>query len=125
MIPFLDKTIVKITLAITLIGLIGTGLKFTHDAIYQAGADSVKAEMKEAYDLREKELNTSLTQALADNEAQRELTTKLYRKIQKLETENRKIRDEIFTTDYECESLGDNFFRLWNKTIGSNPTIEH
>lgn len=43
MIPFLDKTIVKLTLAIALLGLIGTGLKFTYDAIFQAGVNSVVA----------------------------------------------------------------------------------
>jgi predicted HTH transcriptional regulator len=125
MIPFLDKTIVKIMLISAIIASLIGVYKWHHDNIFQAGADSVKAEMKEAYELREKELNTSLVNALADNETQKQLTTKLYRKIQELQTEDRKIRDEIFTTDYDCDSFGADFFGLWNKTIGSNPDIEH
>lgn len=48
MIPFLDKTIVKLGLALAIITAIGFGLKFIYDSIYQAGVNSVVAATNEA-----------------------------------------------------------------------------
>jgi uncharacterized membrane protein len=45
MIPYLDKTIVKIGLAITLIGLLFKIATWGYNSIYEAGANSVRAEI--------------------------------------------------------------------------------
>jgi hypothetical protein len=47
MIPFLDKTIVKLVLVLAIISAIGFGLQFTYDAIFQAGVNSVTAAVNE------------------------------------------------------------------------------
>lgn len=124
MIPFLDKTIVKLGLALAIITALGFGLKFIHNSIYQAGADSVYAELAKAYEGREAKLAADLELALADQKKAKVAAVKLQSNLNQAQAENRKLRDEINNADFICPTLGDNFMELWNKTIGESPKLD-
>jgi hypothetical protein len=121
MIPFVDKTIVKLGLVITLLGLIGGGLTFVHNAIYQAGVDSVKADTGDAYVIREQELNTKLTNALADKDIETAKAKLLQGKLTKSQNDARILRDKINDAVFDCVAIGGDFSELWNES-SSKPT---
>jgi predicted nuclease with TOPRIM domain len=124
MIPILDKTIVKIGLTITLIGLLFGFYKWHYNNIYEAGANSVRAELMEQYQEREKELNGKLSDALEKNKKQKEKSSKAQEDLRKKEIENRKLRNEINNAEFKLNALGIKFLNLWNKTIGTKPKLD-
>ena len=83
MIPILDKTIVKIGLTITLIGLLTAFYQWHYNNIYEAGANSVRAELLLSYEEKETELNGKLKTALDENKKHKETSTKAQEKLRK------------------------------------------
>lgn len=123
MIPFLDKTAVKLGIAAAIIlGLIAF-YKWHHDQIFEAGANSVRAELAGEYEKREKVLTLKLGEALAENQKNRQKASQIQVNLDKAAAENRRLRDEINDATFECTAIGGDFMELWNKTI-SKPSLE-
>lgn len=126
MIPFLDKTAVKIGLTITLIGLLFAFYKWHYNNIFEAGQNSVRAELMEQYQEREKDLNEKLKTALEENKKEKETASKIQNDLREMQKDNLRLRDEIHNSknNFNCDSLGDDFLQLWNKTIGEEPKYD-
>jgi len=121
MIPYLDKTIVKIGLTITLIGLLTAFYQWHYNNIYEAGANSVRAELLLDYEKKEKVLNGKLETALEENEKHKAASVAAQEKLRLEQIKNRKLRNEIANAEFKFDALGIKFLELWNKTIGSKP----
>jgi len=117
MIPYLDKKIVKIGLVITLVGLLIGIFKWYHGFVFDAGADSVRAELAAGYAIKEEALNTQLKALLAINEIAKGKASIVQDNLRKSQAEARRLRDEINDATFDCKSIGGDFMELWNKTI--------
>ena len=108
MIPLLDKTIVKITLVITLITLLGTGLKFVHDAIFQAGVNSVVAAVNESSLIelgKQVEKTNEATKMLAEST----------KEIERLKGEAKRRNERITRINPSISCPIDEFERMYNE----------
>ena len=103
-------------ITVLVLALIGFA-KWGYDSIYQAGANSVHAELAQEFKDREKALNERLAKALADNEEEKATASRMQETLRNTQAANRKLRDEINDATFECTSIGGDFMELWNKTI--------
>ena len=108
MIPFLDKTIVKLTLILTILTTLGFGLKFVHDAIYQAGVNSVVAVVNES------SLTELKKQVEKTNEANKMLAEST-KEIERLKGEAKGRNDGITRVDPNISCAVDEFERMYNE----------
>jgi len=106
---------VKMGIALALLTLVLGFSKWGHDKIFQAGVNSVHAELAEEFKIREQALNNRLVQALADNELAKTRATNLQVSLNKSQADSRKLRDEINDAEFECIYIGGDFDLLWNK----------
>ena len=116
MIPYLDKTIVKITLLITLVGLLIGVFKWYHGFVFDAGADSVRASIAAEYVEREKELTDKLNKLKAAKDIETGKATVLQGKLTKSQNDARKLRDKINDAVFDCDVIGGDFGDLWNES---------
>lgn len=126
MIPLLDKTVIKFGLILALVGAILAFYKWHYTQTFNAGADSVRAELMEHYEKREKELNSKLKDALDKNKAEKEKASRIQNDLRNAQKINMRLRDEIHNSkkNFNCDALGNEFFELWNKTIGKEPKYD-
>ena len=124
MIPYLDKTIVKISLVVALVCALLGFYQWHYTKIFNSGADSVRAELADEYKKREKKLNEDLSAAIEKNKEHKTESSKLQSDLRKQQIENRKLSNEISKADFQCDSLGVDFNYLWNKTIGERPKLD-
>ena len=109
MIPFLDKTIVKLTLVLTIVTTLGFGLKFVHDAIFQAGVNSVVAAVNES------SVEELIKKLESNNEATKMLEEST-KEIERIKAEVKKYNDRITRVNPGVGCPIGEFERMYNET---------
>ncbi len=109
---FLDKTVVKLGLAVTLILACIAFYKWQHDVIFQAGVDSQIAVQAKANEAADKAFTLELGKALDESKTAKANAAKLQGKINEIERDYRRISK--IAKNSECKALGADTFEWWN-----------
>ena len=92
---------------------------------YQAGADAqakvyleAQAEMQHQWDAK---LKAAVKEAKEEAAKEHELAMETIRNENRISNESREVEREVFRTDFVCTHLGDEFKRLFNCGIQTQP----
>ena len=127
-----SSTTIRLAMYITILSMIGGGVLWGYNSVYNAGYDSAKVEVLEAanitqraieakYEANIKQLSTELSSASNAHENSKGLAIKLQKELN--DRPYLEIVREIPKIDTNCDDLGGDFDRLFKSIVGEAPSI--
>jgi len=120
MIPLLDKTSVRLILILAIISACVGLYKWHYDTIFNAGVNSIKAEMLKEFEANEIKHAEEIKSLLDEKKKWNETATNLQKQLKEKDGVHRNEIEKI-KTNFNCIYLGDEFYKMWNKIIGDEP----
>lgn len=113
----MTETTIKYALICVIIAILGFGLKYTHDAIYQSGWDARQAKLTD-------DISKATQTAVEKAKTEWETTNKITADGIKKTNETKQQIDAIVRNTQNikaplCPDVGDDFTRLYNSAIGT------
>jgi len=122
MIPYLDKTIVKLGLVTALIVGLVAFYKWHYSQVFDAGINHQIAIQAKANEKVEETYTKEIGKALDERKTEKLESARLLQELSKVKGKYREIQEAA--TNSKCKSLGADSFELWNQIIGTAPNYQ-